>query len=71
MFDYTATTSSLAPIGDVVHVIATGNVLRKGKDNAALYFKYNSTLLHPKTEGLSDTDIVDFVVDNDGKVLTR
>lgn len=71
IFDYTAPTSSLAPIGDEVHVEATGNLLNKGKDKASLFFKYNPTLLQPKAEGISNGDIVDFVVDNDGKILIK
>ncbi len=70
IFEYTSSSSSIAPVGDRVHITLKGNKILKGEDKAVLYYKYNETIDQPKAEGLSSGDVVDVRVERYSKKIT-
>lgn len=70
IFEYTSSLSSIAPVGDRVHITLQGNKILKGDDKAVLYYKYNETIDQPKAEGLSSGDVVDVRVERYSKKIT-
>lgn len=66
-FVFTSASSSIAPEGNKVHVIAKGNVIKRGEDKAVLYYKINETIAQPKAEGVSSGDKIDIKVDKASK----